>query len=275
MKEMSLDEIKNCTLDILKWVSVFCDEHKIRWWLCGGSLLGAVRHKGFIPWDDDIDIMLPRSEYEKLFRIFPNNGRYLFLTSENTKDFPYAYGKIIDTETIKLEPLPRKYQKIGVDIDVFPIDNFPESDIDSLLLCEAIANRQDKLQRILARFCNRSTFIKTIGYNLMFSPYILLRKSGLVNVAKYIHDIQVLSQKYNEEETGYKGIITIAHYGVKEKNESVVYEQTVNVIFEGNEFPAPIGFQTYLRRLYGQDYMQLPPIEKRVSHHSYKAFWRE
>ena len=274
MKEMSLNEIKNCTLDILKWVSVFCDEHNIKWWLCGGTLLGAVRHRGFIPWDDDIDIMLPRSDYEKLFRMFPNNGRYLFLTSENTNDFPYAYGKIIDTETIKLEPLPKKYQKIGVDIDVFPIDNFPENDIDSLLLCDAIANRQDKLQRMLARFSKRSTFIKTIGYNLILFPYILLRKSNIVNVAKYTHEIQDLSQKYNGEETGYKGIIAIAHYGIKEKNESEVYAQTVNVVFEGNEYPAPIGFQAYLRRLYGDNYMQLPPIEKRVTHHSYKAFWR-
>lgn len=274
MKEMSLNEIKNCTLDILKWVSVFCDEHNIKWWLCGGTLLGAVRHRGFIPWDDDIDIMLPRSDYEKLFRMFPNNGRYLFLTSENTNDFPYAYGKIIDTETIKLEPLPKKYQKIGVDIDVFPIDNFPENDIDSLLLCDAIANRQDKLQRMLARFSKRSTFIKTIGYNLILFPYILLRKSNIVNVAKFTHEIQDLSQKYNGEETGYKGIIAIAHYGIKEKNESEVYAQTVNVVFEGNEYPAPIGFQAYLRRLYGDNYMQLPPIEKRVTHHSYKAFWR-
>lgn len=271
---MSLNEIKNCTLDILKWVSVFCDEHNIKWWLCGGTLLGAVRHRGFIPWDDDIDIMLPRSDYEKLFRMFPNNGRYLFLTSENTNDFPYAYGKIIDTETIKLEPLPKKYQKIGVDIDVFPIDNFPENDIDSLLLCDAIANRQDKLQRMLARFSKRSTFIKTIGYNLILFPYILLRKSNIVNVAKFTHEIQDLSQKYNGEETGYKGIIAIAHYGIKEKNESEVYAQTVNVVFEGNEYPAPIGFQAYLRRLYGDNYMQLPPIEKRVTHHSYKAFWR-
>ena len=274
MKEMSLNEIKNCTLDILKWVSVFCDEQNIKWWLCGGTLLGAVRHRGFIPWDDDIDIMLPRSDYEKLFRMFPNNGRYLFLTSENTNDFPYAYGKIIDTKTIKLEPLPKKYQKIGVDIDVFPIDNFPENDIDSFLLCEAIANRQDKLQRMLARFSKRSTFIKTIGYNLILFPYILLRKSNIVNVAKYTHEIQDLSQKYNGEETGYKGIIAIAHYGIKEKNESEVYAQTVNVVFEGNEYPAPIGFQAYLRRLYGDNYMQLPPIEKRVTHHSYKAFWR-
>lgn len=274
MREMSLDEIKGCTLDILKWVSTFCVEHNIKWWLCGGTLLGAVRHKGFIPWDDDIDIMLPRKEYEKLFKLFPQNGRYRFFTSENTTDFPYAYGKIVDMETIKLEPFPKRYQLIGVDIDVFPIDYFPIGEKDSLSLCDAVAKSQKKLGYLFAQFGKKSTLIKTIGYNILSFPYIVLRECGFLRVSKYINEIQELSQKYNGKETGYEGIITIAHYGIKEKNESVVYSQTVNVEFEGREFPAPIGYQTYLKKLYGDNYMQLPPIENRVTHHSYKAYWK-
>lgn len=275
MREMSLDEVKNCTLDILKWVKVFCSEHNITWWLCGGTLLGAARHKGFIPWDDDIDIMLPREEYEKLFRLFPQNSRYRFLTSDNTDDLPYAYGKIIDTKTIKMEPLPQRYQKIGVDIDVFPIDNFPENIDDSISLCNKISYCQRKLQRLFALFGKRNTFIKTIGYNLVSLPCVILRESGILDISKYTHEIQELSQKYNKEETGFKGILTIAHYGIKEKNEALVYAQTVNVEFEGCEYPAPIGFRTYLKNLYGDNYMLLPPIEKRVTHHSYKAYWKD
>jgi len=275
MREMSLDEVKNCTLDILKWLKDFCSEHNITWWLCGGTLLGAARHKGFIPWDDDIDIMLPREEYEKLFRLFPQNSRYRFLTSDNVNDFPYAYGKIIDTKTIKLEPIPKRYQKIGVDIDVFPIDNFPKNVDDSISLCNKVADSQRNMKMLFANFGKRNTFIKTIGYNLISLPIVVLRESKIVKISKYIHEIQELSQKYNKEETDYKGIITIAHYGIKEKNEASVYSQTVKVDFEGNEYPAPIGFRTYLKKLYGDNYMQLPPQEKRITHHSYKAYWKD
>lgn len=275
MREMSLDEVKNCALDILKWLKDFCAENNITWWLCGGTLLGAVRHKGFIPWDDDIDIMLPREEYEKLFRLFPQNSRYRFLTSDNTNDFPYSYGKIIDTMTIKLEPLPKRYQKIGVDIDVFPIDNFPENDKNSIYLCNTISDCQRKLERLFAHFGKRNSFIKTIGSNLVSLPLVVLRECKIVKISNYTRKIQQLSQKYNKEETGYKGIIAIAHYGIKEKNEASAYAQTVSVEFEGSEYPAPIGFRTYLKKLYGNDYMHLPPIENRITHHSYKAYWKE
>lgn len=271
---MSLNEVKNCSLDILKRVDLFCKEHNITWWLCAGTLLGAARHKGFIPWDDDIDIMLPREEYEKLLMLFPTQGRYRFLTSENTKDFPYAFGKIVDTTTLKVEPIPQRYQKIGVDIDVFPIDNFPKDDNDALLLCEGIKKCQNKILRMFAQFGKRNSFIKTIGCNMRAFPYILLRESGLTKISKYTQIIQELSQKYNGEDTGYKGVLSIAHYGIKEKNEASVYAQTVTVEFEGGEFPAPVGYHTYLKTLYGDDYMQLPPIEKRVTHHTYKAYWK-
>ena len=274
MREMSLNEVKSCSLDILKKVDYFCKENNITWWLCAGTLLGAARHKGFIPWDDDIDIMLPREEYEKLLRLFPTQGRYRFLTSENTKDFPYAFGKIVDTTTLKVEPIPKRYQKIGVDIDVFPIDNFPEDDNEAVLLCEGIKKCQNKIQRMFAQFGKRSNFIKTIGCNLRAFPFILLRESGLTNISKYTQKIQELSQKYNGEDTGYKGVISIAHYGIREKNEASVYEQTVTVEFEGGEFPAPFGYHTYLKTLYGNNYMQLPPVEKRVTHHTYKAYWK-
>ena len=112
-------------MSMLKEIDSFCRTNGITYYLAFGTLLGAVRHQGFIPWDDDIDIMMPRKDYERFEQAFSSVKNYRFLTKNNTENFPYPYGKVIDTRTVKKEPLRTRYQVIGLDIDVFPIDNYP------------------------------------------------------------------------------------------------------------------------------------------------------
>lgn len=122
-KEITMEELRAIQLDILDKIHAFCTEHGIRYSLGGGTLLGAVRHKGYIPWDDDIDIMLPRPDYERFLKEF--DGKYAELNlqhygNDNTCCIPFA--KVYDNRTVLIE----KLQKSGIYIDVFPIDGLPE-----------------------------------------------------------------------------------------------------------------------------------------------------
>ena len=268
---MSIDEIKQCALSILLYLDDFCKKRNITYWLCGGTLIGAVRHKGFIPWDDDIDIMMPREDYDKLCSEFSNSGRYKLMTSDNVDNFPYSYCKLVDSETTKLEPIRRKFQKIGVDIDIFPIDNYPAEIEDAARMCDAIKKEQRKLHFILAKYGRGRNLLKTIARFFATCFWHLTDNIGINTSKKYILRIQSLSQQFNSSETGYRGISIIAHYGVRERNKKSVYASTVEVEFEGYLLPAPVGYHDYLTNLYG-DYMQLPPLDKRETHHDFKAF---
>ena len=274
MKEMSVLDVKSCALGILRYIDDLCRANNICYYLCGGTLLGAARHKGYIPWDDDIDIMLPRKEYERLIACFPTSGRYRLLTSDNTIDFPYAYGKVVDMATIKIENIPCRYQKTGVDVDVFPIDNFPDDVGASLITCNKIESISRKISHLSSKYSKASTLPRTIAHNLMVPIWHLLRNTGLITMSKYIKQIQTLSIKYNDIDTKFCGIICIAHYGIKERNEKSIFNSTTELEFEGQMYPVPQGYKTYLTRLYGADVMKIPPVEMQTSHHNFKAYWK-
>ena len=274
MREMSLAEAKQCSLEILLWIDRFCSEKKISWWLCGGTLLGAIRHKGFSPWDDDIDIMLPRREYERLEAEFPKEGRYKFLTPENTKNFSYQYGKIYDTYTWKDEGIRKRFQRIGVDIDVFPIDDLPSNNDECRSFYHEIERKGLALAGMRLVYGKGKTITSTILKNSYIFSLRLLEWIGVISYEKTQKRFIELAQKYNNQGCEYCGITCINHYGMKERNLKKGYEKTVMVEFEGHLFPAPDCYDTYLTQLYGENYMQLPPVEKRVSHHEFKTYWK-
>lgn len=273
---MTIDEIKICSKSILDYLDSVCKNNNLHYFLCGGTLLGAVRHKGFIPWDDDIDIMMPRSDYEKLFVVWPQDSIYKFLCHKNTRNFPYAYGKVIDTRTIKEEPIRNSCRHLGVDVDVFPIDSIPDNHDESVLFFDNIARWQALLNRHITTFgsltnCN---CIKTVAYNCFILFLRIGELLGLRTVDSIVSGFSRYAQKYNSQHVSFCGITVISHYGIREKNPKIGYERVINVQFEGSFYPAPIGYNQYLCQLYGDNYMELPPVEMRQSHHSYKAFWQ-
>lgn len=274
MKEMTIQETKKCLLGILDFIEKVCRENNLVYYLCGGTLLGAVRHKGFIPWDDDIDIMMPRHDYERLFEIWPYDCQYKALYYKNTHNFPYAFGKIIDNRTLKIEPLRKKCRLIGVDIDVFPIDNLPDDDIEAMKYYRAIAKIQNKLGLQISAYSRGRTVLRTIVKNSLRLYERTIEFIGGTSIDKTTKTCDELAQRYNQAETEFCGITSISHYGIKEKNPKNNFKTKVNVCFEGKTYPAPNGYADYLSRLYGKNYLQLPPIEMRQTHHSYKAFWK-
>lgn len=128
MKEIYFQEQKLIALEILKFVHRFCRDNNLRMFLSYGTLLGAIRHKGFIPWDDDVDIMMPRKDYEILLKSFPEHPRYKLQCIKNDPKYTKAFATINDIRTFKEEyTIRNKFNKnLCINIDIFPFDTFPD-----------------------------------------------------------------------------------------------------------------------------------------------------
>lgn len=275
MKEMTVYDIRACALDILIWFDSICKQHNLRYWLCGGTLLGAIRHKGFIPWDDDIDVMMPRHDYEVLSGLFPSKGHYELCQPILTKGYALSFSKIADTRTVKIENgLRSSVKRIGVDIDVFPIDNLPENTSECLKYYKKIDAIDLWLNCMISSYTRGKTLASSILRYLGITAARIAEFVHLDSVEHILFRYNELSQKYNAKECAYWGITSIGHYGIKERNHKRGYDNSVTVEFEGHPFPAPAAYDTYLSQLYGHNYMQLPPESMRATHHSFQAFWK-
>lgn len=272
---MSIQDIKKCSFEILLWFDAFCKQNNLRYWLCGGTLLGAIRHKGFIPWDDDIDVMMPRCDYAQLAHLFPTEGYYDLCMPLNTRGYAYSFSKLIDNRTIKQEAALRKsVNRIGVDIDIFPIDNIPNNERESLHYFKRIEYLDLWLFCMNASYSKGKTIVSTFLRNVGVMTARIAECLNWDSREKILHRFDKLSQKYNQTDCDYWGITSIGHYGVKERNLKQGYNTTIKVEFEGHLFPAPISYDAYLRKLYGEDYMKIPPQKERLTHHSFHAFWK-
>ena len=153
MNELTLDELKKIEFDILKHFDAFCKEHNIRYYLAFGTLLGAIRYKKFIPWDDDIDLLVPREDYDRLIRLFRDSERYQLFAFEKNSNFHYPFAKLCDMTTRKEQTIYKnRGVKLGVEIDIFPLDGIGE-DYES-----AIKNYKhiDRLNMILISIQKRN-----------------------------------------------------------------------------------------------------------------------
>lgn len=263
MTELTLPEIRSIQQSILDSVVKFCNHHQLTYFLSSGTLLGAIRHKGYIPWDDDIDIMLPREDYEKLIRLFPKNGPLKLYSYTTVKNFNFPFVKIADTSTLLEENFRNKFE-IGINIDVFPMDGFPnEKEIElkhirrikffrDLLFLKGVAPREGR------------PFIKNVI--AVSAKPLLFVISGKALVRK----ITRLATQYDYYTSNNVGMSTWG-YGKKEVCSRQIFDESIKVEFEKQWYHAPKGYEVYLTNLYG-NYMELPPLEKRKTHHLFKAF---
>ena len=270
MKQISLDELKCIQLEILDTVTKFCDEHGIKYWLNAGTLLGAIRHKGYIPWDDDIDLGMLRPDYDRFMKEF--NGtypRYECHCLENDPDFCFEFGKVYDNHTVLYEP-DETGIKIAVYIDIFVFDNAP----DDAAQCRRMIRNQiiyqilnaarirpihakpngNIIRRLLVYIIR--TAVHMIPYSVLPMNYFAVKTTE--NAKKFMH-----------EDTKRIGDFTGQHRVTWSKD---VLRSFIDVEFEGRKYKAPVGYDEWLRGLYG-NYMQLPPEKARVSRHNFKAYW--
>lgn len=267
MQEINKKELTEIQVDILKKVARFCEERKINYSLYGGTLLGAVRHKGYIPWDDDIDISMPRPDYERFIKEFNLIGDTYLKIHDLTisKNYPYPFVKVSDERTLFVENADINY-KLGVNIDIFPIDGLPASEkkSNSLMKKSNFYRGLIDMKRIKIR-TNREIHKNVF---LIISRILLY----MIPIRFLIKQIHQLTTKFVYEHSSFVGNI-VWGYGSKERCMKAFYNDYTFLEFEGDYFQTMIGYEGYLTNVFG-NYMQLPPKEEQIAHHSYKAFYK-
>lgn len=259
MKQLTLAEIKNIETNILLNFDAFCKKNQLRYYLSGGTLLGAVRHKGFIPWDDDIDVCMPRTDYERLLKIYPNKQQHYSLRAKKLGNFTAPFAKLVDTHTRIDSQYSADDNNSQLWIDIFPIDGLPESLDEVRKIYKACSFYRRMFLLTEAKLGEgKTTFHK-------YSKYVLKPLSNLYGKKRCVEKIEQIAQTYPYATSKYVGAITWGLYGEGERMRKSEFEKPVEVEFEGHKFPAFSCWNSYLRGLYG-DYMQLPPVEQRKTH---------
>lgn len=248
---MSLKEMQNVEKGILTYVDELCAKYELRYWVCGGTLLGTIRHKGFIPWDDDVDIFLPWQDYLKFIESFEETDRFSMLgmgTSE-INDFPDPFAKVVNKRTLMLEDIGTVKKVNPVAIDVFPLVGLPSDDSERHLFFK----RYQELNRSIWQ-----DFYATNGDIEVFPTWYKKQKEFL--------------ERYDFDSSQYVGVLGTA-YGERDCTGRYVYDATLRMPFEDIEVNVPTGYEEYLNNLYGKDWGIIPDESKRKTHHNMSACW--
>lgn len=271
MKKLNLDEIKKIELNVLIELDKIMKEHDFRYSLCGGTLLGAIRHKGFIPWDDDIDIFMPRVDYDKLINYFLNNDTKIkLICHKNNASYKYLFAKVYDPNTKIIELNGNNNCEMGVYVDIFPIDGLG----DSISSAKRILRKMVyKKYLLVAANWNHYFKSKTRGVSTEIIRLYFYLASRRVNVKKLIVKLEKITKKYEYDNSLYVGCIC-GVYGNKEIIEKKYFDKLTDIEFENHIFKAVKGYDKYLNNLYG-DYMKLPLVEKRITHHTFDAYIKD
>ena len=269
-KSLSPEELRALqlkSLDLALYFKKFCDENNLLFYFCGGGCIGAIRHGGFIPWDDDLDFFMPREDYEKLHKIWDKKAdtkNYSCLHPSKDLNTGNIFTTIVDNNTTFIKPYQIDLDiPLGVALDVFPLDGYPSSKfarkkqifwalIYSLYLAQIVPQNHGKIVSLLGKMMLRVVPSKKLRYRIW--------KFAEKQMSKYkIEDCDSITELCAGP--GY----------MKNRYPKEAFTSAVLHTFEGQEMPLPKGYDAYLRIAFG-DYMKLPPKEKQAAHHDV-AFW--
>ena len=263
MRKLSIEEAKKLVLDILDFIDSFCKEHGINYCINYGTLIGAIRHKGFIPWDDDIDLSMTRENYEKFIQLFSEKqSRYKLLSLETDDQYFNNFIKIVDPTTKIIDTRNTKTYDSGVFIDIFPMDTFNDTKVVDI--CYKLESFKllsfSKHKNIVYGDSKLKDLIRTLFW-------LLLRP---VSPRFFANQIEKQIQRYRVKNGKY-----IAFIPSKAKEKEIfprdMFDELIETPFEHLVLPAPKHFDTVLKQFY-DDYMTVPPKEKQIYIHEFEAY---
>ena len=271
---ISLDELKQYQLHMLDALAEVCEEHGIHYYLDGGSLLGAVRHQGFIPWDDDIDIIIPHPDCVKLMEITKGKiGDYLFVAPNIDGIYPAEMWKMYDTSVIiesDLGGTSSIHNFFPIFMDIFPMEGLPDTEEET-----AKWYRKVMFFRKLLNSSNGSVWHgKTLARKLFHG--FMRPVTKLIGVKVIFAQLQKAKERLEFDEATWVGNMSGPVHTVDSRVLKKDWMRPEKLLFEGKYYSVPGNYKQYLTQLYGADSMTtLPPEDKRKSHHSFKVYRRK
>lgn len=255
----NIKEIQKKLTDLLQTFHDFCSKYNLVYYMSHGTMLGSYRHKGFIPWDDDVDVMMPREDYNKLISLsrdsrLPQN---IFLKyNETSKDIIFSYAMFVDKTTTLVYEKPGNAPDMveGIYIDIFPVDGT----INNLKRAKLRSYEWFYLNKKLI-YSQEVTQRKNVAYRL-FNKY-----AHLFDPQKIYKKLEKKSSKISMNDSD---LLLISPTSGGPMRKDILGKPTLYP-FEGRQFYGPEKAEDYLEHIFG-DFMQLPPVEERVSHHNYK-----
>lgn len=272
-KKLSIEEIQKVSFEILKTIKEICDKEHLNYGLAFGTLIGAVRHKGYIPWDDDVDIIMPRPDFQKLMAYFKSHREelqpYEPLNRDVNPDYPYTMTRIIDNRYI-LDVDNEKPCGMGIFVDIYVLDGAGNS-IDE---ARSLLNKTRKLPSSIflsTRLKLKNGGTKGILKNIIKPLFYLYVK--LMGREYFVKKLYKIISKHEYDKSSYLACLEWDNTTGSATAKKDI-ENPVNVEFNGAIFKAAANIDLYLSHAYG-DYMTPPPEKDRVYHHLYKAYKKE
>lgn len=264
MQNYDKNELHKVLVEILDYVVSVCEENNITYFLAYGTLLGAYRHKGFIPWDDDLDIAIPRDDYERFIDILEKkDGIYKIQYDGNEKKYYMPFAKVRKDNTIFIESAAQNmFENNGVYIDIFPLDYVKNP---SRFTHKMKSNMLSYLRHILRYssfpevYKNKRNCIGHIVEHILAIPIYIFSKKRIL---KYIN-------KLSKGKSTRDDATHIAQYDEKRSINTMtkdIYFPPCKIVFGEKEYNAPSEVETYLTTTYGPKYMELPPEDQRITH---------
>ena len=259
----SMKKVWAIELDLYRAISEVCEKHHLRYWITYGTLLGAVRHKGYIPWDDDFDIMMPRADYQKLIRLQGEFEHPYFLqTTQNDTDYYSSFARLRNCNTTGILVSPNNKCNNGIYLDIYPLDGAPKAG----------------MERKWTLFLNQTRNVLAHAYVFNVNPSKLTRAANKIlhlpfvpfDPVKTYKKVNGTAAKRKWKDHDQVGLIAFPFkYGMEYIYDKADFRETIWLDYEFLKMPAPIGYDNFLRQSYGDNYMEFPPVEERGAWHDF------